>query len=98
MVEVQQRIGWDPLVRRIRSWSFSSDGSRSEATWFRDGRSWVADQTVVLPNGRQETAVNIYSYDGKDRCTWQSLHTHAGSEHAPPVNMTMIRKPGRPTK
>ena len=93
MVEVQQRIGWDPLVRRIRSWSFSSDGSRSEATWFRDGRSWVAERTVVLPNGRQETAVNIYSYDGKDRCVWRTLPEAMESDDGRPTQATWVRKP-----
>jgi len=27
-IELQQRIGWDPLVGRIRSWSFSTDATR----------------------------------------------------------------------
>lgn len=71
IVEVHQRVGWDPVVRRIRSWSFSSDGSRSEATWFRDGDSWVAVQTGVMPDGRHDSVVNIYTPDGHDRCVWR---------------------------
>ena len=93
VVEVHQRIGWDPLVRRIRSWSFSSDGSRGEATWFRDGDSWVAVQTAVLPNGRQETAVNIYSYDGQDRCVWRILPEALESNDGRPTRATWVRKP-----
>lgn len=73
VMEVHQRIGWDPVVRRIRSWSFSSDGSRSEATWFRDGDSWVAVQTGVMPDGRHDSVVNIYTPDGHDRCVWRIL-------------------------
>ena len=30
-LQVSQRIGWDPLSRRLHSWSFSTDGSHSEA-------------------------------------------------------------------
>lgn len=97
-MHVTQRIGWDPLLRQIRSWVFSGDGGHGEAFWSRDGGSWLARTTAVLPDGSQTASLNVYTYDGKDRCTWQSIHTHAGSEHAPPVNMTMIRKPGRPTK
>jgi len=93
MVEVHQRIGWDPLVRRIRSWSFSSDGSRSEATWFRDGESWVAERTAVMPNGRQETAVNIYSYDGQDRCIWRTLPEAMESDDGRPTHAIWVRKP-----
>ena len=73
VVEIHQRIGWDPLVKRIRSWSFSSDGSRSEATWVRDGTSWIATQSIVFPAGDQETAVSIYTYDGQNRCVWRTL-------------------------
>ena len=97
-IHVTQRIGWDPLLRQIRSWVFSGDGGHGEAFWSRDGGSWLARTTAVLPDGSQTASLNVYTYDGKDRCTWQSIHTHAGSEHVPPVNMTMIRKPGRPTK
>jgi len=93
-LEIVQRIGWDPLSRSIRSWVFGSDGSHGEAEWTRDGRSWVAQARAILPDGRQSTSLNIYTYDGKDRCVWRSLPTHVGSEHVPVVNMTMIRKPG----
>ncbi|NDC53709.1 MAG: nuclear transport factor 2 family protein [Planctomycetia bacterium] len=97
-LHVSQRIGWDPLSRQIRSWVFSADGGHGEAFWSRDGGSWIARTTAVLPDGSQTSSLNVYTYDGKDRCTWQSFHTHAGGEHLPPVNMTMIRKPGRPVK
>jgi hypothetical protein len=90
-VEVHQRIGWDPLVRRIRSWSFSSDGSRGEATWFRDGGSWVVMQTAVLPDGRRETAVNIYTYDGGDRCAWRTLPDALDGDDGQPARSTWIR-------
>lgn len=92
-LHVTQRIGWDPLTRSLRSWVFSSDGGHGEATWTRDGGSWVARTAAVLPDGSQTSALNIYTYDGKDRCTWRSLPTHVGGEHVPQVNMTLIRKP-----
>ena len=97
-LHVTQRIGWDPLSRQIRSWVFSADGGHGEAFWSRDGGSWIARTTAVLPDGSQTASLNVYTYDGKDRCTWQSFHTHAGGEHLPPVNMTMIRRSGRPAK
>ena len=93
MIDVHQRIGWDPIVRRIRSWSFASDGSRGEATWFRDGDSWVALLTTILPDGRQRTSVNIYSYDGKERCVWRTLPEGLESDAGLPPRVTWIRKP-----
>ena len=92
-VEVQQRIGWDPLVRRIRSWSFSSDGSRGEGTWFRDGDSWVVVHTAVLPSGRQDTVVHVYSQDGQDRIVWRTLPEGLEADEGRPTRATWVRKP-----
>ncbi len=93
-LEITQRIGWDPLSKSIHSWVFGSDGSHGEATWVRDGKSWVAQARAIHSDGSQSTSLNIYTYDGKDRCVWRSLPTHVGGEHVPTVNMTMVRKPG----
>jgi uncharacterized protein (TIGR02246 family) len=90
---ITQRVGWDPLTKSIHSWAFGSDGSHGEADWTRDGRSWVAKSRAVAADGSQTTSLNIYTYDGKDRCAWKSLPTHIGSEHVPPVTLSMIRKP-----
>lgn len=98
VVEIHQRIGWDPLVKRIRSWSFSSDGSRSEATWVRDGTSWIATQSIVFPAGGQETAVSIYTYDGQNRCVWRTLPEGLELDDGRPSRATWIRKPGSSLK
>ena len=92
-MHITQRIGWDPLSRQIVSWAFGSDGSHGEATWSRDDDTWVARTMAVMPDGTQTSSLNIYTYDGADRCTWRSVPTHVGGEHAPHVTMTMIRKP-----
>jgi uncharacterized protein (TIGR02246 family) len=95
--QITQRIGWDPLSRSIRSWVFSDDGGHGEATWSRDDGSWVARTTAVLPDGSQTSSINIYTFDGKDRCIWRSLPTHVGGEHMPQINLTMIRRSGSET-
>ena len=96
-IQVTQRIGWDPLSKSIRSWVFSSDGGHGEAAWSRDDGSWVARTTAVLPDGSQTSSLNIYTYDGKDKCLWRSLPTHVGGEHMPQVKIMLIRKPGTGT-
>jgi hypothetical protein len=92
-VDVQQRIGWDPLVGRIRSWSFSSDGTRSEATWFRDGSSWLTKGTAIRADGTQMTTVTIYSYDNQDRCRWRTIQDPFASDERMPVRATWVRQP-----
>jgi len=93
-VRLMQRIGWDPLSRQIRSWSFSSDGGHGEGAWTRDGDVWIARTTAVLPDGTQTSSINIYSADGPDRCVWRSVPTHIGGEQMPQVLMTLVRKKG----
>ena len=96
-LQLTQRIGWDPLSRQIVSWSFGSDGSHGEGIWTRDvtadGGTWIARTMAVMPDGTQTSSLTIYAYDGADRCTWRSVPTHVGGEHAPHVIMTMKRKP-----
>ena len=94
VVTLQQRIGWDPLVGRIRSWSFSSDGSRGEATWFQDDGSWIVRGTAVLPDGTQSSSINIYTFDGKDRCTWRIVRPALAADDDPPARATWVRTPG----
>lgn len=94
VVQVQQRIGWDPLVGRIRSWSFATDGSRAEATWFRDGTSWVVRGTTIQPDGTQTTSVNIYTPDGQDRCVWRTMEDPLESSVGLLTRATWIRQQG----
>ena len=98
VVEMEQRIGWDPVVGRVRSWSFSTDGSRGEATWFRDGDSWVVRGSAVLPDGRQTDSVNIYTYDGDAKCIWRTLPEPLASNDGLPTRGTWVRTPGSRTK
>ncbi len=95
---ITQRIGWDPLSRQLRSWMFDASGAHGEGLWTKDGDTWVARTTAVQPDGTRTASLNVYHYDGKDRCTWQSFPTHVGGEQSPPVTMTMIRKPGTPSR
>ena len=97
-LQVSQRIGWDPLSRRLHSWSFSTDGSHSEADWTLEEGVWVSRATTVHPDGSQTATINHYLYDGQDECTFQSLPTHAGATNQAAVTMTMTRKPGEPSE
>jgi len=94
VVEIQQRIGWDPLVSRIRSWRFSTDGSRAEATWFRDGDSWIVRGSSVLPDGSQMNSTSIYTFDGRDRCVWRTVEPALEPDDGFADRATWVRKPG----
>lgn len=52
-----QRIGWDPVLSKVRSWTFDSDGGFAEAVWTQVETGWVLDSSAVLPDGQTGSAV-----------------------------------------
>jgi hypothetical protein len=86
-----QRIGHDARTNTLRSWLFDDEGSHGEAVWTKKGDTFIARSTTVLPDGREVTARTEYHYDGQDRCTLESTHTHDGGAGLPPVRLTLVR-------
>jgi hypothetical protein len=93
-----QRIGWDPLARRVRSWLFDSDGGFGEGQWaFVDG-SWVVKNTAVLPDGQTGSATITITPQGKDRFVIKGSDRIAGDERAPDFEHVITRQPPKPAK
>jgi uncharacterized protein (TIGR02246 family) len=66
-----QWIGWDPIDKQIRSWSFYSGGGFGEATWKEEGGNWVTNVTARTADGRKVSAVNVLTKVDVDHATWQ---------------------------
>ena len=90
-----QRIGWDPLSRSLRSWSFDSDGGYGETTWVKEGDAWIGQAAGVLPDGRQTSSITVMTYDGKDRYTRRVVDGEVDNEPTPDQELTFVRQPGR---
>jgi uncharacterized protein (TIGR02246 family) len=50
---IEQRIGWDPVAKKIRSWVFDDTGGFGEGSWTHDGKSWHIKSAVTLRDGRK---------------------------------------------
>lgn len=87
-----QRMGWDPLTGKLKSWSFDSDGGYDEATWTKDGDSWVGQATGVLPDGRQSSATTVITFDGKDSYVRQVLAGRVQGEPTPDQEVRFTRQ------
>jgi uncharacterized protein (TIGR02246 family) len=92
--EGQQRVGWDPLTRKLKSWSFDSNGGYGEATWVKDGKSWVGQATAVLPDGRQSSGTTILTFDGRDTLVRKSLAGRVDGNPVPDQEVVFKRQPG----
>jgi uncharacterized protein (TIGR02246 family) len=97
VMNVTQRIGWDPLTRQIKSWVFDSDGGYGDAFWARNGNQWIIKSTGVLPDGRIATGTNILTRTGPNVARWISTERTVGGEVAPDHHESvMVRRPPAP--
>lgn len=94
-----QRIGWDPLLKQIRSWTFDSEGGFAEGVWCRDGDSWTIKMTGVDSEGRAASATNVLTMLGKDRSSFESHDRILGGEPSEDVGpIQIVRMPPQPSR
>jgi uncharacterized protein (TIGR02246 family) len=94
-----QRIGWDPLAGKVRSWMFDSDGGFGEGHWtqLEDG-SWVIKSSAVLPDGQTGSATVTLTPQRKDRYTLKGTDRIAGDDRDDDFEFVVSRKPPTPGK
>ena len=96
-VKGTQRIGWDPLTRQVKSWTFDSQGGTSEGHWARGEDRWVVKSTGVRPDGLTTSATQVLTRLGKDRILWKSTDRSLGGEPVADLDeIVMVRKPPEP--
>ena len=95
-MHVTQRIGWDPIGKRVHSWVFDSEGGYGESVWIRNGDGWLIKATGVRPDGTTGSATNTLVRSGNDAYVWRSTDRVIGDEVAPPIEVKVIRKPPEP--
>lgn len=66
-----QIIGWNPVEKKISSWTFDSDGGYGQGVWRKKGSKWYVQQEMVLPRGGKATSINTYEL--KDDRTYSFL-------------------------
>jgi len=93
-----QRIGWDPLAGKVRSWMFDSDGGYGEGQWTQVDGSWVVKSTAVLPDGQTGSATVTMTPEGKDRFVLKGTDRFAGDDRADDFEHVITRQPPKPAK
>jgi uncharacterized protein (TIGR02246 family) len=91
-LEVTVRVGWDPILARIRSWVFDSTGGFAQAYWTRDGKRWVVGTSGVLPDGGTGGATNIYEFVDENTFTWRSTDRDVDGTPLADAEMKFVRK------
>jgi len=93
-----QRIGWDPLTGKLRTWIFDSEGAYGEGLWHRDGENWVLKTTGVTADGQTASSTSIYTFVDEHTMTWQSVHHEiAGIQQPDSEVITIVRQAPAPS-
>lgn len=97
-MKTSQRIGWDPLHKRIRSWTFDSDGGYGDAHWTAIASGWVLKSSAVLPDGQTGSATLFFDPVDKDKYVMRGFDRIVGQETADDFEVTIVRRPPAPGK
>ena len=91
-----QRIAWDPVRKRIRSWAFDSTGGFVEAVWSKVGDVWINKAQGYQADGTAVSATNYIIPIRGDRYLLRSVERIAGSEKVDDIEVVVVRRGPRP--
>lgn len=90
------RIGFDPLTRQLKSWTFDPDGGYSEGLWTRVGDEWIVRAQGVNAEGKVTAGIGVFRYVDKDTMTWRAYERVIGGEPADDVPENVIKRHAPP--
>jgi uncharacterized protein (TIGR02246 family) len=85
-------IGWDPLAKRIRSWSFDDTGAFGEGAWTKEGDKWVIKTTSVLQDGSKATATHIATRLDADTVSLETKDRTVDGKPLPDVKEVKLKR------
>ncbi len=93
-----QRTGWDSVHKKLRSWTFDSEGGFFSGFWTRTDDGWILTSAGVSASGETVTSTAIYKIIDAEMLTWQYSNLIIGDDvrgGSEPV--TMVRRPPSPS-
>jgi uncharacterized protein (TIGR02246 family) len=91
-----QRIGWDPLTRKFKSWFWDATGGHGEALWTSTGNSWILQSRGVTDTGTVATGQFKITREGEDAFRWESTGRTFGEALMPDRSFFIVRRPPEP--
>lgn len=86
-----QRIGWDPLAGKVRSWLFDSDGGYGEGHWTQVEDAWVIKSSAVMPDGLTGSATITLTPVDKNHYTLKGTERIVGDDRDDDFEFTVAR-------
>jgi len=92
-----QRIGWDPIHKKLRSWTFDSEGGFLTGFWTKQDDQWFLTNQGATAQGKSVTATSVYKVIDKEMVTWRFRELIVGDEvRGTGQPVTMVRRPPAP--
>jgi hypothetical protein len=90
----RQIIAWDPATRRVQSWAFASDGSRSIGIWTERNGGWTVASAGILPDGTKTSSVSSFTRmgEGEPAMIWQSSERTTGETSLPDTDEVILQR------
>ncbi len=89
---VTQRIGWDPVNNRVRSWVFDSTGGFGEGYWQREGNKWVVGASGILADGGTGGSTNVFQFKDENTFLYRSVDREVDGQPVADVEVKFVRK------
>lgn len=93
-----QRIGWDPLAGKVRSWMFDSDGGYADGSWTQVDDGWVIKSTAVIPDGQTGSATITVRPKDQNSFTMKGTERIVGDARDEDFEVTVVRSAPAPAK
>lgn len=91
-----QRIGWDPVNGRLRSWTFDADGGFTEGHWDPTDDGWVVKSEATMPDGTNGSATLAIAVKDADHFVVRGTDRIVGGVEEPDFELTIARKGPQP--
>ncbi|MGO9122755.1 MAG: YybH family protein [Desulfomonilaceae bacterium] len=93
-VEGTQIIGWYPVNKTIKSWTFDSIGSVAEGVWSKNGSRWQVKVFRIFSDGAKGSETDIYEPDNKNTFVWSATARVDNGQQLPDIDgIKIVRKP-----
>lgn len=89
-----QIIGWDPVSKQIRSWTFNSDGSFGEGSWSQNGAEWIVRKTETQADGRLASGTQVITQVDPETVTVQTIAKEVDGAPEPTSDPVTMKRTG----
>jgi uncharacterized protein (TIGR02246 family) len=86
------RIGWDPLTKQIKSWTFDSDGGYSEALWTHGKDQWILKTRGVTHLGKSFAGTSVLRRVNGNTLSWETRDRVEGGVVVPDRGPLLVRR------